>query len=137
MTFAKEFRDFVMRGNVVDMAVGVVIGAAFGKIVTSLVEDIFLPVVGTITGKIDFSTLAAKVYDPTTNNVLVTIPYGKFINAVVAFLIVAFCLFMVIKAMNAMTRKSADAPPPPAPPTKEQELLAEIRDLLQNQARKA
>lgn len=133
MGFAKEFRDFVMRGNVVDMAVGVVIGAAFGKIVSSLVDDIFLPVVGTITGKIDFSNLAAKVTDPTSGNVLVTIPYGKFVQAVVAFLIVAFCLFMVIKAMNRLSRKSASEPAPPAPPTKEQELLTEIRDLLRAQ----
>jgi len=136
MGMAKEFRDFVMRGNVVDMAVGVVIGAAFGKIVTSMVEDIFMPIVGVFTGKIDFSKLAANVKDPLSESV-VTIPYGKFINATVAFLIVALCLFMVIKAMNAMSRKSAHEPPPPAPPTKEQELLAEIRDLLQNQARKA
>lgn len=133
MSFSKEFRDFVMRGNVVDMAVGVVIGAAFGKIVTSLVEDIFLPVVGTITGKIDFSKLAANVTNPTNGDVLVSIPYGKFVQAVVAFLIVAFCLFMVIKAMNRLSRKSAAEPAPPAPPTKEQELLTEIRDLLRAQ----
>jgi large conductance mechanosensitive channel len=136
MGMAKEFRDFVMRGNVVDMAVGVVIGGAFGAIVKSLVEDVFMPVVGVFTGKIDFSKLAATVKDPLSGDVLVTIPYGKFINATVAFLIVALCLFLVVKAMNAMSRKSATEPPPPAPPTKEQELLAEIRDLLAGQARR-
>jgi large conductance mechanosensitive channel len=133
MAFTKEFRDFVMRGNVVDMAVGVVIGAAFSKIVTSLVEDIFLPIVGTVTGKIDFSNLAAKITDPRSGDLLVTIPYGKFVQATVTFLIVAFCLFMVIKSMNKLSRKSATEPAPPAPPTKEQELLTEIRDLLRTQ----
>lgn len=135
MGMAKEFRDFVMRGNVVDMAVGVVIGTAFGNIVKSMVEDIFMPVVGVFTGKIDFSNLAARVNDPMSGKELV-VPYGKFINATVAFLIVALCLFLVVKAMNAMSRKSATEPPPPAPPTKEQELLAEIRDLLAGQARR-
>lgn len=130
MGFMKEFKEFTMRGNVVDLAVGVVIGAAFGKIVTSLVEDVFMPIVGVVVGKIDFATLAATIKDPISGNVLVTIPYGKFCNAVVYFFIVALCLFLVIKLMNRMQRKAATEPPPPAPPTKDQELLSEIRDLL-------
>lgn len=131
MGMAKEFRDFIMRGNVVDMAVGVVIGGAFGAIVKSLVDDIFTPVISSVAGIVDFSKLAVDIPSPKDpSQVLVAIGYGKFINAFIAFLIVAFCMFLVIKVMNAVMRKNADAPPPPAPPTKEQELLTEIRDLL-------
>ena len=133
MGMLKEFRDFAMRGNVVDMAVGVVIGGAFGAVVKSLVDDIFSPAIGAAAGGIDFSNKAITVANPLDAAKPVLIAYGKFINVVIAFMIVAFCLFLIVKLMNTLMRKSADAPPPPAPPTKEQELLTEIRDLLRTQ----
>jgi large conductance mechanosensitive channel len=130
MGMMKEFKEFAMRGNVMDMAVGVVIGAAFGKIVTSLVSDIFMPLVGMVAGKLDFSKYSYDLKNPLNNEVLASVKYGMFVNAVVDFVIVAFCLFLAISAINRLKRKEADTPPPPAPPTKDQELLAEIRDLL-------
>ena len=131
----KEFREFAMRGNVVDLAIGVIIGAAFGAIVNSLVADIIIPVIGFITGGVDFSdlvyTLKPAGVDAAGAAVpAVTINYGRFINFIVTFLIVAFAMFLVVKAMNRTLRKEAASPPPPAPPTKEEVLLAEIRDLL-------
>jgi large conductance mechanosensitive channel len=130
MGMMKEFKEFAMRGNVMDMAVGVVIGAAFGKIVSSLVSDIFMPLVGIVAGKLDFSKLSYELKNPLNGETLAAVTYGKFINTVIDFIIVAFCLFMAISAMNRLKRKEADTPPPPAPPTKDQELLTEIRDLL-------
>ncbi len=131
----KEFREFAMRGNVVDLAVGVIIGAAFGAIVTSLVNDIIMPVIGLITGGMDFSKLAyelkpASVGADGKDIAAVTINYGKFINFIITFLIVAFSMFMVVKGMNSMKRKQEAAPPPPPEPTAQEKLLAEIRDLL-------
>ena len=115
-----------MRGNVMDMAVGVIIGAAFGKIVSSLVDDVLMPLVGMIVGKVDFSALSAKVGDA-------ELFYGRFIQNVVDFLIVAFCIFLVLKGINKMSnlrkKEEEEAPAAPAGPTQE-ELLAEIRDLL-------
>lgn len=128
MGMIKEFKEFAMKGNVVDMAVGVVIGAAFGKIVSSLVADLFMPIVGAATGKMDFSKLAYDVKNPTSNEVLASIAYGKTVTTIIDFVIVAFCLFIVIKIMNSMKRKEAVAPE--VPPTKDQQLLMEIRDLL-------
>ena len=124
MGLIKEFKEFAMKGNVMDMAVGVIIGAAFGKIVSSLVDDVLMPLVGMIVGKVDFSTLSAKVGDA-------ELFYGRFIQNIVDFLIVAFCIFLVLKGINKMNRKEEEAPAPEAPkgPTQE-ELLAEIRDLL-------
>ncbi len=135
----KEFRDFAMRGNVVDLAVGVIIGAAFGAIVSSLVNDIIMPIIGYATGGMDFSkfvyTLAPATTKPDGTEVAaVTINYGKFINFVITFIIVAFAMFMIIKGMNNLIKKQETAPPPPAPPTKDQELLTEIRDLLAKRA---
>jgi large conductance mechanosensitive channel len=131
----KEFREFAMRGNVVDLAVGVIIGAAFGVIVTSLVTDIIMPVIGLITGGMDFSKLAyelkpASIGADGKEIAAVTINYGKFINYIITFLIVAFAMFMVIKGMNSLKRKEEAAPPPPPEPTAQEKLLAEIRDLL-------
>ncbi len=119
-----------MKGNVLDMAVGVIIGGAFGKIVSSLVDDILMPVVGMITGNIDFTTLAFKIGEGEEAAVL---KYGNFIQNTVDFLIVAFCIFLMLKAINKMNRKKEEpaAPAEPAGPTQE-ELLAEIRDLLKN-----
>jgi len=132
MAIAKEFKEFVMRGNVVDLAVGVVIGAAFGSIVTSLVKDIIMPPIGVLLGKVDF---ADKKYiitpaDPGHKISEVAIRYGSFITAVVQFLIIAFCIFMVVKVINSMKKKEEEAPAPDPVPTKEEELLTQIRDLL-------
>lgn len=121
MGMIKEFKDFAMKGNVVDLAVGVVIGGAFGAIVSSLVGDIVMPVIGVLTGGIDFSGLAVKVGEA-------NIAYGKFIQATFTFLIIAVVLFLVIKAMNAT--KKAEAPAPPAGPSSTDQLLMEIRDAL-------
>ncbi|NGM73367.1 large-conductance mechanosensitive channel protein MscL [Sphingobacterium sp. SGL-16] len=139
MGFIKEFKEFAMRGNVIDLAVGVVIGGAFGKIVTSLVDDLIMPVIGVITGGVDFSekviTLKEAVLNPDGSvlNPAVTLNYGNFINVVIQFLIIAFCIFVVIKALNSLKKKDeapADAPAPA--PSNEEVLLTEIRDLLKN-----
>ena len=126
MGLIKEFKEFAMRGNVMDMAVGVIIGAAFGKIVSSLVDDVLMPLVGMIVGKVDFSALSAKVGEA-------ELFYGRFIQNIVDFLIVAFCIFLVLKGINKMSnlrkKEEEQAPAAPAGPTQE-ELLAEIRDLL-------
>ena len=118
----KEFKAFVMRGNVMDLAVAVIIGGAFGKIVSSLVNDILMPIIGSFIGD-NFSTLTAQINGG-------SVKYGAFIQATVDFLIVAFVIFMVIKGMNKMKKKKEEAPAAPPAPTKDQELLTEIRDLL-------
>jgi len=124
MGFIKEFKEFAVKGNVMDMAVGVIIGGAFGKIVSSLVDNVLMPIIGTLTGGIDFSGLAVTVGEA-------NIQYGLFIQNVIDFIIVAFCIFLMLKAINKLNRKKEEAPAPEAPagPTQE-ELLAEIRDLL-------
>jgi len=133
-----EFKEFAMRGNVVDLAVGVIIGGAFGKIVDSLVKDLVMPVVGYILGGVDFRHLYLNL--STTEYVTLAdaekagaplIKYGAFINTVVDFLIVAFVIFMAIKAINSLRRQEAAAPPPPAEPPEEVVLLRDIRDALQ------
>jgi large conductance mechanosensitive channel len=130
MSIASEFKEFAMKGNVVDLAVGVVIGGAFGKIVSSLVENVIMPVVGQLTGGVDFSTLAiAMGTGPKGEPVL--LKYGAFIQAVVDFVIIAFVIFMAIKAINKLKKPPAPAADaPPAPPPAQEVLLAEIRDLL-------
>lgn len=134
MGFVQEFKDFAMKGNVIDMAVGVVIGGAFGKIVSSLVENVIMPPVGMLLGKMDFSDYALMLSQATVDAAgketapAVTLKYGLFINAIVDFVILAFCIFIVIKQMNRL-KKPAPAPAAPAL-TKDQELLGEIRDLL-------
>jgi large conductance mechanosensitive channel len=132
MAFVKEFKEFAMRGNVVDLAVGVVIGAAFGKIVTSLVADVIMPPIGFLTGGVDFSEkkIVLKDADPAHKILETAIHYGNFINAIIQFLIIAFCIFMVVKAINSMKREEAPAAAPDPVPTKEELLLTEIRDLL-------
>lgn len=141
----KEFRDFAIKGNMIDLAIGVIIGAAFGAIVSSLVDDVFMPIIGLIIGGIDFSNLFIVLSNP--ENVAVrslaeaqeagvaTLNIGLFINAVVKFTIIAFVLFMVVKGINRMKRQAAEepAPPVPAPPTKEEVLLTEIRDAIRSQ----
>lgn len=130
MSFVKEFKAFVMRGNVVDMAVGIIIGAAFGKIVSSLVSDVIMPPIGLLMGGVDFSNLAIMLKEATLTSPAVTIRYGVFINMIVDFLIVAFAIFMMIKLLNQLKKKESDAPAAPPAPSKEELLLAEIRDIL-------
>jgi large conductance mechanosensitive channel len=132
MGMMQEFKDFAMRGNVVDLAVGVIIGGAFGKIVTALVDNMLMPIIGLLTGGVDFSKLA---YTLKAGEVIdgkdvapVLLGYGQFINTIIQFTIIAFCLFMVIKAMNSMKKKE-EAAPAAAPPAQEV-LLREIRDAL-------
>ena len=143
MGFLKEFKEFAMRGNVMDMAVGVIIGGAFGKIVSSLVDDIIMPLVGKAVGNVDFTSLFINLSDDTAYDSLATakeagasvFAYGQFIQNTVDFLIVAFCIFLMLKGINKLAnlkkKEEAPAPEPEAPkgPTQE-ELLAEIRDLL-------
>jgi large conductance mechanosensitive channel len=139
----KEFRDFAMRGNMIDLAIGVIIGAAFGAIVSSLVDDVFMPVIGLIIGGIDFSNLFIVLSNPTgapTPSLtaaqeagVATLNIGLFINAVVKFTIIAFVLFLVVKGINTMKRQAAEDPAPAAP-TREEVLLTEIRDALQSDA---
>jgi large conductance mechanosensitive channel len=134
MGILKEFKEFAMRGSVVDLAVGVIIGGAFGKIVTSLVDDIIMPPIGYLTGGVDFSEIkyVLKAADEVAKKPEVAINLGNFINVVIQFVIVAFCIFMVIKALNSMKRKEDKAPEVAPAPTKEETLLTEIRDLLKN-----
>ena len=127
MALLKEFREFAMKGNVVDMAVGIIIGAAFQGIVSSLVNDIIMPLVGKVVGGVDFKGLKLTLGGELGIVPELTLNYGKFLQQVFDFTIVAFAMFMLIKAMNAVRKK--DAPPPPPPP-KQELLLAEIRDLL-------
>ena len=135
MGFIKDFKEFAMKGNVMDMAVGVIIGGAFGKIVSSLVDDVLMPLVGMLTGGIDVSGLAYKVMLPNPIEggeplAGATLKYGAFIQNVIDFLIIAFCIFLMMKAINKlMAKKEEPAPEAPAGPTQE-ELLTEIRDLL-------
>ena len=130
MKLFDEFKAFVMRGNVVDMAVGVIIGGAFGKIVTSLVNDIFMPIIGMIIGNVDFSSLEIKLGEPVEGAEQSAIRYGAFIQEIVNFLIIALCIFMVIKVINKLQKKKEEAPAPAPEPTKEEVLLTEIRDAL-------
>ena len=130
MSFISEFKEFAMRGNVIDMAVGVVIGGAFGKIVSSLVSDIIMPVVGVITGGVNFTDLKLTLKEAVDSAPAVTINYGAFIQTMVDFLIIAFCIFCVIKAINSLKKKPVEeAPAEPETPA-DIALLTEIRDLL-------
>jgi large conductance mechanosensitive channel len=128
----QEFRDFAVRGNVVDMAVGVIVGAAFGKITNTLVNDVMMPPLGMLLGGVDFSKKAIVLRAATETDPGVAIRYGLFVNTVIDFAIVAFAVFLLVKAINAMRRQQAAAPPPAPPaPTEEVLLLREIRDSLQ------
>lgn len=131
MSMMQEFKTFAMRGNVVDMAVGIIIGGAFGKIVSSFVADVIMPPIGLLIGGVDFSNLALTIKEAVGEAAAVTINYGTFIQTVLDFLIVAFAIFMVIKGMNSLKKKEEEAPSKPPEPSKEETLLTEIRDLLQ------
>jgi len=136
MKIVQEFKEFAVKGNMVDMAVGIIIGAAFGKIVGSLVNDVLMPPIGLLIGGVDFTDLKVTLKDAAIDQAgnaiaAVTLNYGMFIQILIDFLIIAFVIFMMIKAMNNMKKKEAAAPAPAPPaPTKEETLLTEIRDLL-------
>ncbi|MDO5074328.1 MAG: large-conductance mechanosensitive channel protein MscL [Bacteroidales bacterium] len=133
MSFISEFKAFAVKGNAVDMAVGVIIGAAFGKIVSSIVDDLIMPPIGWIIGGVDFKDLKVELPALIEGQTAVSINYGNFVQTVIDFLIIAFCVFMLVRGINSLKKKEAPAetPAPPAGPTQE-ELLAEIRDLLKN-----
>jgi large conductance mechanosensitive channel len=137
MTFFKQFKEFLMRGNVLDLAIGVIIGAAFGKIVTSLVDKIIMPPISLILGKVNFKDLKLVLQNAVMDGDKVVSPevsigYGDFMQTTLDFVIIAFCIFIVIQLYNRAVKKQENKPAPPAPPTKDQELLTEIRDILKN-----
>jgi len=142
MSMVKEFKEFAMRGNVVDLAVGVIVGAAFGNIVKSIIDDLIMPIIGKIVGNVDFSNLYVPLSEKVSNEWQATnhhlplleakklgpvFAYGNFITVLINFVILAFCIFLLVKGMNRLKRKET---PPPAAPTEQEKLLAEIRDLL-------
>ncbi len=135
MSFLSEFKTFAVRGNVIDMAVGIIIGAAFGKIVSSFVDGVVMPPLGLLIGGVDFSDLAITLKQAMGDAPAVTLNYGMFIQTVVDFVIIAFAIFLAIKAINTLKRQEAEAPSAPPAPTKEEVLLTEIRDLLKEQNR--
>jgi len=130
MGMMKEFKDFAMKGNVIDMAVGIVIGGAFGKIIGSLVTDVIMPPIGILLGGVDFTNLSFVLKEATEAAEAVTMNYGVFINTVVEFVIIAFAIFMVIKAMNSAKKKEEEKPAAPPKPSEEVMLLKDIRDAL-------
>lgn len=130
MKMLQEFKQFAMRGNVMDMAVGIIIGAAFGKIVSSVVADVIMPPIGLLLGGVDFSNLAITLKEGVDGAEPVLLKYGVFINTVIDFIIIAFAIFMVVKAINSMKKKEEEKPVAPPEPTKSEILLAEIRDEL-------
>jgi large conductance mechanosensitive channel len=132
MGIIKEFKEFAVKGNVIDMAVGIVIGASFGKIVSSFVADVIMPPIGVLIGGIDFSKLALTLKEGSGDIPAVVISYGKFIQTAVDFTIIAFAIFIVVKGINALKRKEEAAPEVPPQPSKQEVLLTEIRDLLKN-----
>lgn len=130
MSMMKEFKEFAVKGNVVDMAVGIVIGAAFGKIVSALVAGVLMPPIGVLLGGVDFSDLAYIIKEASGEAPAVAISYGKFLQTIIDFTIIAFAIFMVAKGINSMKKKEEAAPKAPPKPTNEEVLLTEIRDLL-------
>jgi large conductance mechanosensitive channel len=132
MGMMSEFKSFAMRGNVVDMAVGIIIGGAFGKIVSSFVNDVLMPPIGILIGGVDFSDLAVVLKAATEDAQAVTLKYGMFIQTLLDFIIIAFAIFMAVKVMNSLKKKEEEAPKEPPKPSAEVELLTEIRDALKN-----
>ncbi|HEY1008760.1 MAG: large-conductance mechanosensitive channel protein MscL [Daejeonella sp.] len=135
MSVVKEFKEFISKGNVVDLAVGVIIGASFGKIITSLVDDVIMPPIGYLTGGVDFADKKVVLVAADAVNKVeeVAIRYGNFINTLIQFFIVAICIFALIKVINSLKRKEVEAPAAPAAPSKEEALLTDIRDILKSQ----
>ncbi|MBQ0724191.1 MAG: large-conductance mechanosensitive channel protein MscL [Cycloclasticus sp.] len=132
MSIMSEFKNFAVKGNAIDMAVGIVVGAAFGKIVSSFVGDIIMPPIGMLLGGVDFKDLTMVLQEATVDSAAVAIKYGSFIQTVVDFTIIAFAIFMVVRGINSLKKKEEAAPAAAPKPTKEEVLLAEIRDLLKN-----
>lgn len=132
MAFFKEFKEFAVRGNVMDMAVGVIIGGAFGKIVSSLVNDIIMPIIGLFTGRIDISGLALVIPSGKVDGTPVMIKYGVFLQTTLDFIIIVFCIFVMVKLINKLKHEKAQVPKEPPAPSKEELLLTEIRDILKN-----
>ncbi|WP_273208290.1 large-conductance mechanosensitive channel protein MscL [Marinobacter subterrani] len=132
MSIIKEFKEFAVKGNVVDMAVGIIIGVAFGKIVTSFVADVLMPPIGMLIGGVDFSNLVITLKAASEGVEAVAIRYGVFLQAVFDFVIVAFAVFMAVKALNSLRKKEAETPAAPPAPSAQEQLLMEIRDLLKN-----
>jgi len=130
MKIINEFKAFAMKGNVIDMAVGIIIGVAFGKIVSSAVADIIMPPIGLLLGGVNFTDLKVVMKAATETDPAVTLNYGTFIQVAIDFLIIAFAIFLIVKAINSAKKKEEEAPAPPPAPTKEETLLTEIRDLL-------
>ena len=132
MSFGQEFKEFIARGNVVDLAVGVIIGGAFGKIVASLVDQVIMPPIGLLTGGIDFSQMKVvlKAAAPATKTAEVAIQYGAFLNTVIQFLIIAVVIFMIVRTLNRLRRPEVETPTAPPEPTRTEVLLTEIRDAL-------
>ncbi|WP_031437062.1 large-conductance mechanosensitive channel protein MscL [Methylobacter tundripaludum] len=130
MSMLQEFKEFAIKGNAIDMAVGIIIGAAFGKIISSLVADVFMPPIGVLIGGVDFTKLAFTLKEAAGNAPAVTLNYGNFIQALVDFTIIAFVIFMAVKFINSLKKKEAAAPAAPTEPSREELLLTEIRDLL-------
>jgi large conductance mechanosensitive channel len=130
MGMLQEFKSFAIKGNMVDMAVGIIIGAAFGKIVSSLVKDVIMPAVGVLVGGVDFTDLAYTLQEAKEGVEAVTIKYGAFIQTIIDFLIVAMAIFVAVKVINSMKKKEEEAPAEPPKPSNEEVLLGEIRDLL-------
>ena len=130
MTMMQEFKKFAMRGNVMDMAIGIIIGAAFGKIVSSLVADVIMPPIGLLLSGVNFADLAWKIQEGTDGAEPVLLKYGTFITTIIDFIIIAFVIFMVVKGINSMKKKEEEKPAAPPAPSKEEVLLAEIRDEL-------
>ena len=130
MKVLQEFKQFAMRGNVMDMAIGIIIGAAFGKIISSIVGDVIMPPIGLLLGGVDFSNLAVTLKEGSEGVQPVLLKYGVFINTVIDFLIIAFAIFMVVKGINAMKKKEEEKPSAPPVPTKSEILLEEIRNEL-------
>jgi len=130
MSLIKEFKEFAVRGNVVDMAVGIIIGGAFGKIVSSFVSNVVMPPIGVMLGGVDFAKLSLTVKEATETAEAVKINYGAFLNTIIDFLIISFVIFMAIKAMNTMKKREEEKPAAPPVPSKQEVLLTEIRDLL-------
>jgi large conductance mechanosensitive channel len=137
MSMVKEFREFISKGNVLDLAVGVIIGASFGKIISSLVDDIIMPPIGYLLGGVDFADLKYTLVPADAANKVaeVSVKYGNFINTVIQFLIIAICIFAIVKSINSLKRKEEAAPEVAHVPTREENLLADIRDILKTQQR--
>jgi large conductance mechanosensitive channel len=132
MGFLQDFKTFAFKGNVIDLATAVIIGAAFGKIVSSLVNDIIMPPIGVLLGGLDFKELKLVIKEAVDKAPAVTWNYGMFIQNVIDFLIIAFCIFILIRAVQKAQKKKVEVPPPPAEPSSQEKLLSEIRDLLKN-----